>query len=57
MAKSIKHVSKKPRNHVAVAALKRQGAGAHVKSEKVKRRDAKLALKRGQDFSPAVIIG
>jgi|GEM_PF-5535528 len=57
MAKSIKHVSKKPRNHVAVAVLKRQGAGAHVKSEKVKRRDAKLALKRGQDFSPVVIIG
>lgn len=50
MAKSTRKLDTKPRNYVAMAVAKRQGAGAHGKTEKVKRRDAKLALKKGQDF-------
>lgn len=49
--KKTKVVATKPRNHVVLALGKRQGAGAHGKTEKTKRRDAKLALKREQDFS------
>lgn len=46
----------KPRNPVALAARQRQG-GAHDKSEKTRRRDARQALhkalKQGrEDFSP-----
>lgn len=49
--KKPKVVSKKPRNTAFLLARTKTGAGSHSKSEKTKRRDAKLALKRGQDFS------
>lgn len=36
-----------PRNPYVVAAKVKTGAGAHRKTEKVKRRDAKMELRRG----------
>ncbi len=45
--------SKKPRNHVVLAALKRQGngAGSHGKSAKAVRRADKIALQKGKVWS------
>lgn len=36
----------KPRNYVALALMKRNGAGAHVKSNKAKRQKEKLSLRK-----------
>ncbi|MFM0417476.1 hypothetical protein [Paraburkholderia fungorum] len=40
-----------PRNPLVVQMLNRQGQGRHGKSEKVKRRDEKMVLKKGWDVS------
>jgi hypothetical protein len=47
-----------PRNPLVVQMLNRQGQGRHGKSEKVKRRDEKMVLKKGWDVSsPFCFLG
>ena len=40
-----------PRNPLVTAMVNRQGQGRHGKSEKVKRRDGKMVLKKGWEVS------
>jgi len=47
--KRVKFVSSKPRDLVSVAARFWTGSGIHAKTEKVKRRDLKIALLKGKE--------
>lgn len=49
----------KVRNPLVVAMVNRQGGGSHQRSEKAKRRDEKVALKKQKDwvFSSPFFIG
>lgn len=42
--------SLKPRNHVTMAMMKRNGAGTHEKSNKSKRQQEKVQLKKQLSF-------
>lgn len=52
-----KKIDSKPRNHVALAMIKRGGAGAHRTSNKALRRQLNMALKRQETGKVSFFMG